>query len=69
MQYSVSSKQFVTIKVFDMLGREVAVLVNGEKEPGTYTAEFSSTALASGTYIYRMQAGDFVQTKKMILLK
>jgi len=69
MQYSVSSKQFVTIKVFDMLGREVAVLVNGEKEPGTYTTEFSLTGLASGTYIYRMQAGDFVQTKKMILLK
>ena len=69
MQYSVSSKQFVTIKVFDMLGREVAVLVNGEKEPGTYTAEFSSAGLASGTYIYRMQAGAFVQTKKMILLK
>jgi hypothetical protein len=69
MQYSVSSKQFVTIKVFDMLGREVAVLVNGEKEPGTYTAEFSSAGFASGTYIYRMQAGAFVQTKKMILLK
>ena len=52
-----------------MPGREVAVLVNGEKEPGTYTTEFSLTGLASGTYIYRMQAGDFVQTKKMILLK
>ena len=76
MQYSVSSlpngtvgKQFVTIKVFDMLGREVALLVNGEKEPGTYTAEFATTGLASGTYIYRMQAGEFVQTKKMVILK
>ena len=69
MQYSVSNKQFVTIKVFDMLGREVAILVNGEKEPGTYTAEFATTGLASGTYIYRMQAGEFVQTKKMVVLK
>jgi len=69
MQYSVSNKQFVTIKVFDMLGREVAILVNGEKEPGTYTAEFATTGLASGTYIYRMQAGEFVQTKKMVILK
>jgi len=83
MQYSVSSlpnrtvgKQFVTIKVFDMLGREVALLVNGEKEPGTYTTEFATTGLASGTYIYRMQvypteggASEFVQTKKMVILK
>ncbi len=69
LQYAVSSKQFVTIKVFDMLGREVAVLVNGEKEPGTYIAEFSTTGLASGMYIYRMQAGGFVQTKKMVILK
>ncbi|MFA6026315.1 MAG: T9SS type A sorting domain-containing protein, partial [Ignavibacteriaceae bacterium] len=69
LQYAVSSKQLVTIKVFDMLGREVAVLVNGEKEPGTYTAEFSTTGLASGTYLYRMQAGGFVQTKKMVVLK
>lgn len=69
MQYSVSNKQFVTIKVFDMLGREVAILVNGEKEPGIYTAEFATTGLASGTYIYRMQAGEFVQTRKMIVLK
>jgi len=69
LQYAVSAKQFVTIKVFDMLGREVALLVNGEKEPGTYTAEFATTGLASGTYIYRMQSGEFVQTKKMVLLK
>ena len=69
MQYSVSNKQFVTIKVFDMLGREVALLVNGEKEPVTYTTEFATTGLASGTYIYRMQAGEFVQTKKMVILK
>ncbi|NCS82771.1 MAG: T9SS type A sorting domain-containing protein, partial [Ignavibacteria bacterium] len=43
--------------------------VNEKQEPGTYTVEFSTANLASGTYIYRMQAGEFVQTKKMIVLK
>ena len=69
IQYSVVGSQNVTIKVFNVLGKEVAVLVNEKQEPGTYTVEFSTANLASGTYIYRMQAGEFVQTKKMIVLK
>lgn len=69
IQYSVVRSQNVTIKVFNVLGKEVAVLVNEKQEPGTYTVEFSTANLASGTYIYRMQAGEFVQTKKMIVLK
>jgi len=69
IQYSVVGSQNVTIKVFNVLGKEVAVLVSEKQEPGTYTVEFATTGLASGTYIYRMQAGEFVQTKKMVLLK
>ncbi|MDP3149140.1 MAG: T9SS type A sorting domain-containing protein [Ignavibacteria bacterium] len=69
IQYSVVSSQNVTIKVFNVLGKEVALLVNEKQEPGTYTVEFSTANLASGTYIYRMQSGEFVQTKKMIVLK
>ena len=66
-QSAVSS--YVTLKVFNVLGVEVAVLVNEKKEPGTYSVDFSGSNLASGTYFYRLQAGAFVQTKKFILLK
>ena len=59
----------VTLKVFDVLGKEVAVLVNERKEAGTYVVEFSVTNLASGTYFYRLRAGGFVQIKKMTILK
>jgi len=60
---------YVTLKVFNVLGVEVAVLVNEKKEPGTYSVNFSGSNLASGTYFYRLQAGAFVQTKKFVLLK
>ncbi|PIS44081.1 MAG: peptidase S8, partial [Ignavibacteria bacterium CG08_land_8_20_14_0_20_37_9] len=53
----------------NVLGVEVAVLVNEKKEPGTYRVNFSGANLASGTYFYRLQAGAFVQTKKFVLLK
>ncbi|OGU77802.1 MAG: hypothetical protein A2V93_07870 [Ignavibacteria bacterium RBG_16_34_14] len=60
---------FVTLKVFDVLGNEVAVLLNEEKEPGFYSIEFNASNLASGTYIYRLQAGENVMVKKMLLMK
>ncbi|MFA6597443.1 MAG: T9SS type A sorting domain-containing protein [Ignavibacteriaceae bacterium] len=69
IQYSIVSSQNVSLKVFNVLGKEVAVLVNEKKEPGTYTVTFSGAYLASGTYFYRLQAGEFVQTKKFILMK
>jgi len=69
IQYAISSRQFVTLKVFDVLGKEVATLVNEEKSAGSYDIEFNASQLASGVYIYKIQAGDFVQTKKMILMK
>jgi hypothetical protein len=59
----------VSIKVFDMLGREVSVVMNGFMKSGTYEITFDASTLASGTYFYRMQAGDFVDIKKMVVLK
>ena len=60
----------VTLKVYDILGNEIASLVNEEKPAGTYEVEFSPKGqLASGVYYYRLQAGEFIQTKKMLLIR
>ena len=59
----------VTLKVFDVLGREVATLVNEEKPAGSYEVEFDGSKLSSGVYIYQVKAGEFVQAKKLILVK
>jgi hypothetical protein len=67
----------VKLVVYDLLGREVAVLVNERKAPGSYEVKFHASGLASGLYFYRLtarqtdgrQAGTFVQTKKMIVVK
>lgn len=67
--YSIPDAEFVTLKVYDMLGNEIAVLVEGEQDAGTHNVEFNSLGLASGTYFYRIQAGSFADTKKMIVLK
>jgi hypothetical protein len=78
IQYAIGSTQFVTLQVYDLLGREVATLVNEEKPAGSYNAQFTmnnlpagrqGVQLSSGIYFYKLQAGDFVETKKMILLK
>jgi hypothetical protein len=55
--------------VYDSLGKEVKTLVNEEKPAGTYEVNFSSKNLPSGTYFYKIKAGEFVQTKKMVLLR
>jgi hypothetical protein len=60
---------YTTLKVYDDLGREVATLVNEEKPAGNYEVEFNASELASGVYYYRIISGDFVDTKKMILMK
>jgi hypothetical protein len=57
------------IKVYDVLGQEVATLVNEVKEPGTHAVEFNAASLASGVYFYRLHVGEFVSTKKLVLLK
>jgi photosystem II stability/assembly factor-like uncharacterized protein len=59
----------VTLKVYDLLGSELATLVNEEKSSGTYEVEFDAEQLSSGIYFYQLKAGDFIQTKKMVLLK
>jgi aminopeptidase N len=69
IQYSIGTKQLVQIKIYDVLGNEVATLVNEEKASGTYEVNFDAANLPSGVYIYKMQAGSFFNTRKMILLK
>jgi plastocyanin len=69
IQYAIASRQFVTLKVYDVLGNEITVLVNEEKPVGTYELKWNAANLPSGIYFYRLQAGSFVETKKMILLK
>jgi photosystem II stability/assembly factor-like uncharacterized protein len=69
IQYQVSSISQVSLKVYDLLGREVATLVNEDKPAGSYEVEFDAKGLSSGIYFYKIQAGSFVETKKMLLLK
>ncbi len=69
IKYQIPELSFVTIKVYDVLGSEVATLVNEEKAVGSYEVEFNATALPSGIYFYKLQAGSFVETKKMVLMK
>jgi hypothetical protein len=69
IRFQLSAVSHVTLKVFDLLGREVADLVDEQKGPGTYTATWDARGLASGIYFYRLQAGAFVASKKMLLLK
>ncbi len=69
IQFSLPNRQRTIVRVFDVSGRVVATLVDEVKEPGTYTVQFAGTNLASGVYIYRLQAGDFVTTKRLLLLK
>jgi hypothetical protein len=76
IKYTLSSQekagvrsQHVTLKVFDVLGREVATLVNEEMRPGRYEQSFDGGNLASGVYFYRLQSGRFVETRKLLLLR
>jgi probable HAF family extracellular repeat protein len=69
IQYSIPQRSNVVLKVYDILGNEVAILVNEEKNSGVYTVSFDGSDLASGIYLYRLQAGSFIETKKMLLLK
>ena len=61
--------RWVRLVAYDMLGREVMVLVDEKKEPGEYHVKFDAAGLASGVYLYRLTAGGFVQTKTMALVK
>lgn len=69
IKYQVSNTAHVSIKVFDIIGREIAVLVDNVREPGIYEITFDGKNLSSGVYFYKMIAGDFSSVKKMNLLK
>jgi hypothetical protein len=69
IRYSVPATSEVSLTVYDVLGRQVATLVNGVQATGTYTVNFDATNLSSGVYLYRLQSGNFVQTQKMMLVK
>ncbi len=67
--FEIPKNEFVKLKVFDSLGKEVITLVNEEKSPGRHEVEFDATTLSSGIYLYRIDAGGFLESHKMILLK
>ncbi|MBT8380292.1 MAG: T9SS type A sorting domain-containing protein [Ignavibacteria bacterium] len=69
IDYSIKSAGIVTLKVYDMLGKVVASLVNERKESGNYSVTFKATNLPSGIYIYKLTAGKFTETKKLLLLR
>ncbi|MDP3149076.1 MAG: LamG-like jellyroll fold domain-containing protein [Ignavibacteria bacterium] len=69
IRYSLNTNQHVSLMVYDILGKEVMTLVNETKEPGYYEVSFNASSLPSGIYFYRMQAGEFVSVKKLLLLK
>lgn len=67
--FSLSHSSLVTLKVFDILGREVATLVNEEKNPGRYEERFDASGMSSGIYIYQLRAGNNIQQRKMLVVK
>ena len=69
ISYDIPIDGFVKITVYDFLGREVKTLVNEKQNPGSYQVQFDGSNLASGVYFYKLQAGDFIQTKRMTMLK
>jgi hypothetical protein len=69
IQYQLPANGMATIKVFDVLGREIITLVNGYKAHGIYTISFDAKKLTSGIYFYQLRSGNFISTKKMIVMK
>ncbi len=69
IRFTISDLRFTVLKVYDVLGNEIAILVNEEKPIGIYEVEFNATTLPSGIYFYKLRAGDFIETRKMVLIK
>ena len=67
--FMVQGSRLLTLKVYDLLGREVATLVNENLPPGSYEVTFDASGLPSGVYFYRLRAGEFTQTKRMVLMR
>ena len=59
----------VTLKVYDVIGNEITTLINEKKDTGNYSVKYDASSLSSGTYIYQLRMGSFVETKKLILIK
>lgn len=69
IKYSIPQQSFVSIKVYDILGNQISTLVNENKSPGFYEADWNAESISSGIYFYTIKAGSFVETKKMMLIK
>jgi hypothetical protein len=69
INFQIQETEFVTLKVYDILGNEITTLVNEKKESGSYNIAYNASGLSSGTYIYQLRMGSFVETKKLILIK
>jgi len=69
IEFSIPKQNYVTLKIYDILGREIKTLVNELKSPGIYIADLDGSEFSSGVYFYRIEAGDFTDVKKMILIK
>jgi hypothetical protein len=69
IKYQIPSTSWVSLKVYNVLGQEVATLVDGNVSPGEYTVNFDANRLSSGVYIYKLASGSRVESKKMLLLK
>ena len=69
ISFDMSVSGFVSLKVYDLLGREVATLVNEVRPAGTHSATWTAAGVSSGVYIYKMESGSFVATKRMLLIK
>jgi hypothetical protein len=69
ISFSLPFKSFVSLKIFDLIGREVTTIVSEEMSAGNYTKQWNAAALASGVYFYRLQAATYTETKKLVLLR
>jgi hypothetical protein len=69
ISYRINKEGYVTLKVYNLVGQTIEVLVNENQKPGTYEYEFDGTELTSGVYLYQLQINDFISVKRMTLLK
>ena len=69
INFSIPKQGNVTLKVYDVTGKEVIILINEQRSAGNYTVSFDGANLPSGAYFYRLESGDFKETRRMILLK
>jgi flagellar hook assembly protein FlgD len=69
ISFSIPKRSFVSIKVYDLLGREVSTIISEEMPAGSYSQQWNATNMPSGVYFYRLHAGQFAETKKLVLLR